>query len=88
MPDSKEMPTYKCHKVVRALKIAKIRPADESTEGTFITPADEGYSMFEVSPEYVAKHEPKVGGYYVVYDNGYKSWSPAEAFEDGYTLLD
>lgn len=28
-----------------------------------------------------------VGGYYVVYDDGYTSWSPAKAFEEGYTLL-
>lgn len=26
-----------------------------------------------------------VGGYFVVYDDGYTSWSPAKAFEDGYT---
>ena len=26
----------------------------------------------------------KVGGYYVVYEDGYKSFSPAEAFESGY----
>lgn len=29
----------------------------------------------------------KVGGYYVVYEDGYESWSPAEAFEKGYTLI-
>ena len=29
----------------------------------------------------------QVGGYYVVYTGGYKSWSPAEAFEDGYTKV-
>lgn len=26
-------------------------------------------------------------GYYVVYDGGYKSFSPAEAFEGGYTKI-
>ena len=26
----------------------------------------------------------EAGGYYVVYDDGYTSWSPAEVFEDGY----
>ena len=30
----------------------------------------------------------KPGGYYVRYPDGYESWSPAEAFEDGYTLVE
>lgn len=29
-----------------------------------------------------------IGGYYVKYPSGYESWSPAEDFEDGYTLLE
>ena len=33
------------------------------------------------------KHKPHAGGYYVVYDDGYKSFSPAKAFEEGYRLL-
>ena len=36
---------------------------------------------------YVSKHQPKVGGYYVVYEGGYKSWSPPDAFEGGYTKI-
>lgn len=40
-----------------------------------------------LTPEYVAKHKPEVGGYYVVYEDGYKSFSPASAFESGYTRL-
>jgi len=33
------------------------------------------------------KHKPEVGGYYVVYADGYKSFSPAQAFEEGYTRV-
>lgn len=44
-------------------------------------------SCSPMSPEYVAKHKPEVGGYYVVYEDGYKSFSPAGAFESGYTPL-
>jgi hypothetical protein len=33
------------------------------------------------------KHKPEVGGYYVVYKEGYKSFSPAGAFEEGYALI-
>jgi hypothetical protein len=28
-----------------------------------------------------------VGGYYVRYENGFESWSPAKAFEEGYTKI-
>jgi hypothetical protein len=81
-----EMPKYRCHKVVHALKISEIK---EETSMTFamITPADEGYAPFRVDSNYLYRHKPKVGGYYVVYADGYKSFSPAEAFEEGYTRI-
>jgi hypothetical protein len=40
-----------------------------------------------VTVDYLIKHQPKVGGYYVEYEDGYASWSPAEAFESGYDQL-
>ncbi len=83
------MPRYKCHKEVWALKIAEIRvdDVDLATNGATITPGDYGYAPFRVDAAYLKKHAPKVGGYYVVYDDGYKSFSPAKAFEEGYTRL-
>ncbi len=45
-----------------------------------------GRSMHvRVSEEYRLKHNPEAGGYYVVYKDGYTSFSPAKAFEEGYT---
>ena len=49
--------------------------------------------QIEVGREWFLKHsdnETKVlkGGYLVIYADGYKSWSPAEAFEAGYTIVD
>ncbi len=90
-----EMPRYKCHKEVWALKIASIaydRDAadleNRETDGSaMITPAESDYLPFKVDHAYVHKHKPEVGGYYVVYKDGYKSFSPAEAFEDGYALI-
>lgn len=87
--DFAELPEYQCHKKVRALKIAEIneiQSSGESGKKWVITPSDEGYGPIGVSDEYVQKHKPKVGGYYVVYEDGYKSFSPAEPFESGYTL--
>ena len=102
----REMPRYKSHKHVWALKIkaieianpptiqelqdildGKLTATDEEIVGAIITPEEEGYGAFPVSRKYVLKHDPKVGGYYVVYADGYKSWSPAQAFEEGYTRV-
>ncbi|MGF6308568.1 hypothetical protein ABIB82_002205 [Bradyrhizobium sp. i1.8.4] len=49
--------------------------------------ADDGYGKFYVGGEYVRKHNPQVGGYYVVYEDGYKSFSPADAFEGGHSRI-
>ena len=90
-----EMPRYKCHKEVHALKIERIDldstiaiAEGRDTDGSaMITPSDPGFATFKVDHEFLRKHSPKVGGYYVVYKDGYKSFSPAEAFEDGYSRL-
>lgn len=95
MNDSMEMPKYRCHKEVWGLKIAKIekdsdlaKETDRETDGSaMITPSKQGYAPFKVDHAYMVKHKPFVGGYYVVYEGGYKSFSPADAFESGYSLI-
>lgn len=86
-----EMPRYQCHKKVWALKIKAVYPNIVSTlnatPGGTIEPADEGYHPFTVSQDWIDKHKPQAGGYYVVYEDGYKSYSPAKAFEEGYTRI-
>ena len=88
---SMEMPRYKSHKTVHALKIGEIRqsPADEVHPGGSweIVPAEKVFAPIIVTHDYVTKHSPQAGGYYVLYEDGYHSYSPAEPFEDGYTLL-
>jgi hypothetical protein len=79
------MPRYRCHKEVHALKIKEITLC--AAGGAVITPEDPGYAVFAVDEAYVGKHAPTVGGYYVVYADGYKSFSPAAAFEEGYTRI-
>ena len=90
MSISVEMPKYKSHKEVWALKIKSIVRDGEgenrdSDGSAIITPEEEGYAPFRVEGDYLHKHKPQVGGYYVVYKDGYKSYSPAEAFEEGNT---
>lgn len=75
-----EMPRYKSHKTVWALKIAKVA-------GCTITPADPGYAPFEVDPSLYLRYTPTTGDYFVQYEDGYKSFSPAKAFEEGYTRV-
>jgi len=95
MDATQEMPKYKCHKEVWALKIKaidrdidKAREEDRETDGSaMITPEESNYAPFRVESDYLRKHNPEVGGYYVVYKDGYKSYSPAEPFEDGYSRI-
>lgn len=61
--------------------------APNDAVGAIITPEEQGYAPFPVSQSYMRKHDPQVGGYWVIYKDGYTSWSPAEAFEEGYTLV-
>ena len=89
-----EMPEYVCHKHVHALKIAFIDFDSNLDQGTgllvrsaLFTPDNKDYVAFRVDGAYLRKHEPKAGGYYVVYEDGYKSYSPAAVFEAGYTLV-
>lgn len=85
MTTEAEMPRYKCHKEVHALKINSMQ-LDPDGNAT-ITPEGSDYSPFNVDHVYVRKHNPQPGGYYVVYADGYKSFSPAEVFEGGYTRI-
>lgn len=81
-----QLPHYRSHKEVWALKIDVI--ARDQVSGDFvIKPVEYGYAPFRVSSAYVQKHQPKPGGYYVRYRDGYESWSPASEFEDGYTAI-
>lgn len=79
------IPQYQCHKKVWALKIESVRHNSDGT--ATIHPVDRDYARFDVPAEYREKHDPEAGGYYVVYDDGYKSFSPAAAFEAGYTRI-
>lgn len=86
MTTMRAMPRYTSHKTVWALKIG----ATSGGPGMPLTihPAEPGYDAFEVTREWAARHQPESGGYYVVYEDGYASFSPAEAFVKGYTPVD
>lgn len=84
------MPQYVSHKKVWALKIADIEVVVDDggkAASAIMRFAEPGYGARPVSGAYMAKHAPQVGGYFVVYPDGYESWSPAKAFEDGYERI-
>lgn len=90
-----ELPKYQCHKKVWALKIKEIALDKETAEkenretdgSALMSPQEPGYAPIILTSEYMLKHKPVVGGYYIVYEDGYKSFSPAEAFESGYAKI-
>ena len=89
-----EMPRYSCHKEVWALKIKSITTdaylasmESRESDGSALLQFDPPYSAIRVTHDYMRKHSPRAGGYYVVYKDGYASFSPADAFEDGYTRI-
>jgi hypothetical protein len=86
------LPRWKCHKVVEAAKITGL---------TFPTPDDAALHFRDASSEpvdarWISRNLPDgspdpfaiVGGYFVRYEDGYTSWSPADAFEKGYRRVD
>lgn len=52
--------------------------------GATITPEDP-FPPFQVDHSFMEIHKPVAGGYFVQYADGYTSFSPAQAFEEGYT---
>lgn len=84
------MRTYKSHKTVKAAKITGIHY--ENLRGAGLKLGD---YVAHVDAPWVKRHLPEgatiaalVGGYVVEYGDGYLSWSPARAFEDGYTVVE
>ena len=79
------LPLYRSHKLVEAFQIRAI--VQDRTGGAGLIPEGDLFERFTVDAAYLLKHAPRPGGYFVRYRDGYCSWSPAEAFEAGYTRV-
>jgi hypothetical protein len=85
---AREMPRYVSHKRVWALKIAKVH-VDEDGQGIALVFEDTRYALRAFTASQLEhKPIPEAGMYLVQYEGGYFSFSPAAAFEEGYTLED
>jgi len=93
MAAQRPLPLYTSRSTVRALKIKAVTYSREPLEGVprgeaLITPADARYAPFWVNEPWAMKNRPEAGGYYVVHTDGHQSFSPANAFESGYSRLE
>lgn len=79
-----ELPKWKSHKVVSGFKITELAPSQEDTGMILRGVHDDKPIEVHVSNQYVMRFTPSVGHYYVRYEDGYESLSPADAWEKGY----
>lgn len=83
-----QLPLYQSRKYVHAAKIIAVNTDSNIVRLELL---DNTFVDHEVSSEYMQKHNPQVGGYYVVYDSGgkdeYHSFSPGHVFEAGNRLM-
>ncbi len=84
---SKVMPLYRSHKLVRALQITRMERADPLRHDGGAILSFEGHPPITVTDAWLSAHPTSEGGYYVVYEDGYASFSPKAAFEKGYTRV-
>lgn len=85
------MQRYKSHKIVEAGKITLIHTTTKSGVGV-IDFVEVGGQQIEVPQEWSARGVPEIGDYLVRYNTGtsreYLSWSPADVFEAGNSLIE
>ena len=73
------LPTYISYKEVQGFKIKEI-------QGRSLIPEDKNIATVVVDSKWLIRHKPQIGGYFVIYDERYSSFSTAEAFENLYSL--
>lgn len=86
---------YTCHKVVKAVKVLEIHglgaDGDNDNLPLVTVVSVDGYRQrlrLPLPADCISKPVFVPGCYYVVYEDGYVSLSPAKAFEEGYALVD
>jgi len=89
MSVERQMPRYICHKRVWALEIASVGNYSYTQEPTpnhalvrEVCFADQ--TNAKIPDEVFRRYVPQPGDFYIVYEDGYKSFSPRKQFLDGY----
>ena len=85
-----KLPDYKSHKTVKAALIDDIIRGPQPVNKLHLL-VDEDIVVIEKVPDWMHRHQPMIGGYFVVYhagtDREYHSYSPAKEFDEGYSLI-
>ena len=76
------MKTYQSHKLVKAAKITGIK---DGAVGLVVETDDDEHHVLNTEQGARMKCTLLDLGYLVEYEDGYISWSPTKAFEEGYT---
>ena len=91
MADTSYLPRWQSHKIVHAAIIDSVSGEDIHL---WVPPAGAGHNApfnvpvkVKAAPKMFDRYMPVPGDYYVVYEDGYASISPRQAFEDGYHRL-
>lgn len=90
------LPQYKCHKRVWALKIKSIEEhlqvklcgVVQHEAYAVINFEDARFSPITWDINFPGVSKPEAGWYYVVYEDGYRSFSPEASFESGYDKME
>lgn len=82
------LPTYRSIKIVKAAKITAIHKCGITRINTLSLDALGQQFELKAEDSWFYKHEPQVGGYLVVYEDGYCSYSPSVPFEKGHVRID
>lgn len=82
MTTQAQLPRYKSLKTLYALKIKFINPINDN-----IVFEMNNFSPIKVNKQYLTEHQPHVGGYFIIGEDGSQSFSPADEFEDSYALI-
>jgi hypothetical protein len=83
--DAAQPPQYRSHKQVGALRILGIEIG--SDQRGLISFHEPGFAPIMCEPKMFSRYMPVQGDYLVFYEDGYQSFSPKKAFEDGYTRI-
>lgn len=81
-----QLPLWQSHKRVHGDAIVEIRPVGTQGDTCWVLACGTIIGV-ETVKEVTKRSSPIVGDYFVLYEDGYESWSPKKAWEDGYTRI-
>jgi hypothetical protein len=82
-----DWPRYESHKIVQAAKIVGFNTRDNGSRACAMVDPGDGVLMTFAPNVDEMLQRAEIGGYAVIYEDGFASISPAKAFEDGYVRL-